>query len=117
MTDANEKFVAVIGDLNDTPDSDPLLPLLAGSTLRDAFTHPEFDDGGHPGTFGSCTAANKIDYLLLSPALMDRVTKGGVLRKGMWPGVRPKKWDVYPELEEERDAASDHAAIWVDVDI
>lgn len=117
LSHAGEEFVAVVGDLNDTPDSDPLKPLLAGTNLKDAFVHPAFDDGGHPGTYGSCTAANKIDYLLLSPPLMDKVKKGGVIRMGMWPGVRPKKWDVYPELEEKRDAASDHAAIWVDVDI
>lgn len=117
LSEDGEKFFAVVGDLNDTPDSAPLRPLLVGTGLQDAFEHPDFDDGGHPGTYGSCTAANKIDYLLLSPALMERVTKGGVLRKGMWPGVRPKKWDVYPELKEKRDAASDHAAIWVDVDI
>jgi endonuclease/exonuclease/phosphatase family metal-dependent hydrolase len=117
LADAGEKFVAVVGDLNDTPESDPLEPLLAGSDLKDAFVHPQFDDGGHPGTYGSCTATNKIDYLLLSPALMAKVVKGGVIRMGMWPGVRPRKWDVYPELEEKRDAASDHAAIWVDVDI
>ncbi|ANV99811.1 endonuclease/exonuclease/phosphatase family protein [Bradyrhizobium icense] len=117
LIDADEQYVAVVGDLNDTPDSDPLKPLLANSTLRDAFSHSAFDDGGYPGTYGSCSEANKIDYLLLSPALMAKVTKGGVIRKGMWPGVRPKKWDVYPELQDKRDAASDHAAVWVDVDI
>ena len=24
-------------------------------------------------------------------------------RRAMWPGVRPKRWEVFPELEEERD--------------
>jgi endonuclease/exonuclease/phosphatase family metal-dependent hydrolase len=109
--------VAVIGDLNDTPDSAPLAPLLAGTDLRDAFAHPSFDDGGFPGTFGLCNARDKIDYLLLSPALFDRVTGGGVVRRGMWPGTRPRRWDVFPELEREEDIASDHAAIWVDLDL
>jgi endonuclease/exonuclease/phosphatase family metal-dependent hydrolase len=114
---AGEDLVAIVGDFNDTPGSDALRPLLHDTDLRDVFTHAAFDDGGHPGTFGSCTASNKIDYILLSPAAWARVTGGGVWRKGMWPGVRPVKWDVYPELTLPRQVASDHAAVWVDLDL
>lgn len=108
--------IALIGDLNDTPDSAPLAPLKE-STLKDAFTHPAFDDGGFPGTFGLGNAGNKIDYLFLSPKLFDKVERGGVFRKGAWPGSRPKRWETYPELTEPKHAASDHAAIWVDLHI
>lgn len=108
--------VAVIGDLNDTPDSDPLAPLIEGTSLRDAFQHPAFDDGGFPGTFGACGASDKIDYMLLSPALFERIRGGGVLRRGMWPGVRPRKWDAYPEMTRPQEAGSDHAALWVDLE-
>jgi endonuclease/exonuclease/phosphatase family metal-dependent hydrolase len=117
LVGVGEKFIAVVGDLNDTPESAPLAPLLGATTLKDAFTHPSFKDGGYPGTYGSCNESDKIDYLLLSPQLYERVTDGGVFRKGMWPGVRPKKWEVYDEVKEKRDAASDHAALWVDVDV
>ena len=65
-------YVAVLGDFNDTPTSAPLAPLLAKTDLRDISTHPGFDDGGRTGTFGTCTAVNKIDYILLSPALYAR---------------------------------------------
>ena len=109
------RYVAVVGDFNDTPGSDSLAPLLTGTDLKDAFAHPLFDNGGFPGTFGSCTAANKIDYLLLSPELFARVKAGGVLRKGVWPGVRPKRWEVFAELDRPENAASDHAAVWVDL--
>jgi endonuclease/exonuclease/phosphatase family metal-dependent hydrolase len=115
LREAGQELIAVIGDLNDTPDSAPLAPLVQDTDLRDAFTHPEFDDGGFPGTYGSSTAGNKIDYLLLSPALFAAVARGGVWRKGMWPGVRPRKWDCYAEITREHEAASDHAAIWVDL--
>jgi endonuclease/exonuclease/phosphatase family metal-dependent hydrolase len=114
---AGQELIAIVGDFNDTPDSAPLAPLIAGTDLKDAFLHPAFDDGGFPGTYGPCSKGNKIDYLLLSPKLFARVTKGGVLRKGMWPGVRPKKWDVFDEVTRPVEAASDHAAIWVDLDI
>lgn len=110
-------LVAVIGDLNDTPDSAPLRPLIADTDLKDVFAHEAFDDGGYPGTFGLCNASNKIDYILLSPRLFERVQCGGVWRRGMWPGSRPKRWETYDELRTPHDAASDHAAVWVDVDL
>jgi endonuclease/exonuclease/phosphatase family metal-dependent hydrolase len=115
--DDGAELVAVIGDLNDTPESAPLKPLLESTTLTDAFAHPSFDDGGYPGTYGLCNASNKIDYLLLSPALYAKVRAGGVFRKGMWPGVRPKRWESYAELGRPEEAASDHAAVWVDLDL
>lgn len=110
-----ETLIAVVGDFNDTPTSQALAPLLEQTDLKDAFEHPAFDDGGFPGTYGSCTARNKIDYLLLSPALFGAVQGGGVWRKGMWPGVKPAKWPVYATLTKPAQAASDHAAVWVDL--
>jgi endonuclease/exonuclease/phosphatase family metal-dependent hydrolase len=111
-----DDLVAVVGDLNDTPSSQPLQPLLAGTDLKDAFDHPAFDNGGHGGTYGLCNANQKIDYLLLSPKLWQAVLAGGVIRRGMWPGVKPApRWAVYPELNDPKHAASDHAALWVDL--
>lgn len=110
-------LIAVVGDLNDTPESDPLEPLLKTTDLRDIFTHDQFQDGGRPGTFGNCNASNKIDYLLLSPALFDRVTTGGVWRKGIWGGVNGTLFPHYDEMTRPIHAASDHAAIWADVDL
>jgi len=110
-------FIAVIGDLNDTPDSAPLAPLHQGTSLRDIFLHPTFYDGGYPGTYSLCNAANKVDYLLLSPKLFAAVTGGGVFRKGMWPGSRPARWETYTELQAPIDAGSDHACVFMDFDI
>jgi endonuclease/exonuclease/phosphatase family metal-dependent hydrolase len=105
----------VLGDFNDTPTSVPLVPLLAGTDLRDISTHPGFDDGGRPGTFGTCTVANKIDYILLSPALYAKTTGGGIYRMGAWGGVNGTLWPHYDTLTKATDAASDHAAIYADV--
>jgi hypothetical protein len=44
------EYICVQGDFNDSPDSDTLAPLLRDTDLRDASTHPNFDDGGRPGT-------------------------------------------------------------------
>jgi endonuclease/exonuclease/phosphatase family metal-dependent hydrolase len=111
-----EKNIAVVGDLNDFPGSDPLKSLLSTS-LKDASQLPNFEDGGFPGTYGGSTPSNKIDYILLSPALQAKVTGGGIFRKGMWPGVRPRKWEPYPTLTKAVEAASDHGAVYVDLDL
>lgn len=110
------EFIAVIGDLNDTPESGPLRALHEGTSLQDVFRHPAFDDGGYPGTFRLCNASDKIDYMLLSPRLFGAVTGGGVFRKGMWPGSRPARWETYVELRREVDAGSDHACVFMDFD-
>lgn len=121
---AGEEFIAVLGDFNDTPDSPPLQPLLS-TELRDASEHPTFTDfefladngNAGTGTFGLGNDSNKIDYLLLSPALFDKMTNGGLFRKGAWPGSSPKRWEVYPELNRKLHAASDHHAIFADFDL
>jgi len=108
-------LVAVLGDLNDTPDSAPLKPLIKEhSDLIDVMAHPLFVGDGRPGTHGNGTKSAKLDYILLSPALAARVTSGGIERRGVWGG---KHGTLFPHLDEmatEGDAASDHAALWVD---
>ncbi|MHC4214988.1 MAG: endonuclease/exonuclease/phosphatase family protein, partial [Planctomycetota bacterium] len=71
--------VVILGDFNDTPDSEPLQPLLAETDLRDVSEHDLFDTGQFKGregtdergigTFGLGNDDDKIDYLLLSPSL------------------------------------------------
>ncbi|MFC3199470.1 endonuclease/exonuclease/phosphatase family protein [Parapedobacter deserti] len=109
--------VVILGDLNDTPGSAALHPLLSGTDLRDVSAHPAFDTGEFPGkgTFGLGNDSDKIDYLLLSPPLFRRVTACGIFRKGAWPGSRPKRWSVYPELERQLHAASDHHVLWCEI--
>lgn len=114
----NHPLVVVLGDLNDTPDSATLQPLLADTDLKDISEHPSFDTGEFPGTgtFGLGNDSQKIDYLLLSPALFVRVTACGLFRKGAWPGKNPKRWDVYPEFEKEIHVASDHHVVWCEIE-
>ena len=107
------ELVAVCGDLNDTPDSAPLAPLLSGTELRDIATHPRWS--GPVGTYGSGKAkSSKIDYILLSPALWALVRDVGVERRGIWA---PNSFKPFPEVTGKTLAASDHAALWVDLDL
>jgi endonuclease/exonuclease/phosphatase family metal-dependent hydrolase len=108
-------LVAVVGDLNDTPASAPLQPLLQnGSDLVDVMTHPAFVGDGRPGTHGNGTASAKLDYLLMSPALSARVTAAGIERRGVWGGVNGTLFPHLPEITKKIEAASDHAALFVD---
>ncbi len=85
LLDSGQNNVVVLGDLNDTPESAPLQPLLDGTDLRDVSEHPDFEVGEFNvpqgnndrgiGTFGLGNDNQKIDYILLSPALFDRVTQ------------------------------------------
>jgi endonuclease/exonuclease/phosphatase family metal-dependent hydrolase len=112
-----EANVVVLGDFNDFPDSPPLAPLLVQTDLLDISSHANFDNGGRPGTYGNGTARDKIDYILFSPALYDRVTGGGIFRKGAWGGKNGTLWEHYPTIKSATQAASDHAAIYADLDL
>lgn len=109
--------IVVLGDLNDKPGSGPLKPLLEDTDLKDVSDHPTFDTGEFEGkgTYGLGNDNQKIDYLLLSPALYARISACGVFRKGAWPGLRPRRWTIYPEIKKEIHVASDHHALWVDI--
>ncbi|SEC77067.1 endonuclease/exonuclease/phosphatase family protein [Rhodococcus koreensis] len=111
------EFVAVVGDLNDTPDSASLEPLLVGTDLRDVSEVAGFDDGGRPGTYANGTASNKIDYVLLSPALFDRATGGAIFRKGVWGGKHGTLFEHFPTMTAPVHASSGHAAIYADIDL
>lgn len=115
---AGDDLVAIVGDLNETPDKDPLTPLFNnGSSIKDVVGHSEYNDGGFPGTHGNCGPSAKLDYILLSPKLYARVKAAGIERKGMWGGVNGDRWERFPEVTVAEEAASDHAAVWVDLDI
>ena len=60
---------------------------------------------------------HKIDYILLSPALFDKVTAGGVFRKGVWGGRNGTLLPHYDTMTKPVHPASDHAAVFADIAI
>ncbi len=100
-------YVIAAGDLNDTPDSAPLKPLVQDIGFKDAMAHPAYQ--GPPGTYK--TGKQQIDYLLLSPALWAKVQDVKTERRGIYTKKGPK----FPEVKSEATAASDHAALWADL--
>ncbi len=117
LLDDGANHIAVVGDLNDDPASEALAPLLKQTSLRDVSEHPDFEWGPRKGTYKSGGEKDKIDYVLLSPALFAKSTGGGAFRKGVWRGNRTKNpWEIYATLTAEQHAASDHAAVYADID-
>jgi endonuclease/exonuclease/phosphatase family metal-dependent hydrolase len=111
-------FIAIVGDLNDTPDSKPLSPLLKNnSNLVDIMDHEKFVGDGRLGTHGNGNKSSKLDYILMSPELSKKVKQGGIERRGVWAGKNGDLFPHLPQIKSAKDAASDHAALWVDLDI
>jgi endonuclease/exonuclease/phosphatase family metal-dependent hydrolase len=117
LQDEGQTNVVVLGDFNDLPGSSPLEPLLGKTDLQDITAHPKFTPDGRPGTFQNGTKTTKIDYILLSPALFSKVTGGRIFRKGVWGGKNGTLWPHYPTMTEQVHQASDHAAIYADVNV
>jgi endonuclease/exonuclease/phosphatase family metal-dependent hydrolase len=118
LLELGETFIAVVGDFNDNPTSAALAPLLAGTDLTDISAHPGFDRNHRDGTYGGGGISEKIDYILLSPDLYAKAAGGGVYRKGVWHGNRTKDpWDIFATMTAPAHQASDHAAIYADLDL
>lgn len=94
---------------------DPLI--REGSTLTDIMVHPKFLGDDRPGTHGNGTASAKLDYILMSPKLSAKVIKGNIERRGVWGGKHGTLFPHLPTMLTAKDAASDHAALWVELNI
>ena len=73
------------------------------------------DYQGKPGTYGTGnTKSSKIDYLLLSPALWPKLTAVGVERGGVYA---PRGGNPFPSVTSKATQASDHGAVYADLDL
>ncbi|AVZ76858.1 hydrolase [Streptomyces lunaelactis] len=104
--------VVVAGDLNDTPDSEPLGFLLAAG-LQDAMDHGSYT--GAPGTYGTGQSLKqKIDYLMFSPDLWRHVQAVEVERRGIWA---PNTFKSFETVTSKATQASDHGALYADLEV
>jgi endonuclease/exonuclease/phosphatase family metal-dependent hydrolase len=122
---AENQHVVVLGDLNEGlpaggSQAINLEPLYAnGSPLVDCYSLQGFNLGDRLGSFDSCGPSNRLDYIFLSRSLLPSFEGGGLFRTGLWGSrkTRPDAWDTYEEMTESAHQASDHAAIFVDLDL
>jgi endonuclease/exonuclease/phosphatase family metal-dependent hydrolase len=104
-------YVVVAGDLNDTPNSQPLKPLLDTPNLFDLLASNKLS--GPRWTYQD--AKDQIDYLLVSKALRDTLKKAGIERRGIFSADNFKgKFPHFPEVTGKVTQASDHAAVWAE---
>lgn len=89
--------------------------------IVDAYSLQAFNPGPRPGSFQSCGIRNRLDYIFVSQALAGLVVNGGLERHGLWGTPTninpPQDWDIYPDITGPEQAASDHAAIFVDINV
>ena len=118
--DLQNQFVVVLGDLNDTPDSDPLSPLMTKDGLSDVLASPVGPAADARWSYRFRNEFNQIDYLLVSDPLAAVLTSAGLERRGMPPealngsnaGVQS-----FPTIQNWRNAGSDHAAVFADFEL
>ena len=119
------QHVIVLGDLNEGPPAEGAAPsnlvtlFEQSGPLLSCYELPGFDAGPRPGSFDSCGLRNRLDYILISRSLEAAVAGGGLFRKGLWGTrkTRPEDWATYPQMLEGRHGASDHAAVFLDLNL
>ena len=113
--DLAQEYVVVAGDMNDTPDSGAMSPLLTVADLYDALELQFGPDTDRRWTYRYSGRNQQIDYLLVSKPLKEAFVAAGVERRGIWgietvvPGVRPFK-----AVDQRTHAASDHGGVWAE---
>ena len=111
------ELIAVVGDLNDCPERNPLQPLIGdGSKLVDVMKEPILLVMVVWAHIGNEEPAIRLT-ILMSPKLLAKVRQGGIERRGVWGGKNGTLFPHFPEIQEKINAASDHAALWVDLDL
>lgn len=115
--DLKTDLVIVSGDLNDDIENAPMAPLANTPDLHnalDAVGIPKGDQWTY--YYGRENEKNRIDYILVSTPLKNRLVTGGVDRRGMAGISRLTNGQVssIPGITNWQNAASDHAAVWIE---
>lgn len=103
--DLQKEYLVVAGDLNDTPDSKPLKPLLSKKGLFNVNLKLPSSD-----RFTFRSPKQQIDFLLISDALKSKLTNVQIERHGIFSSQIPH----YPTVTSRRTEASDHGAVLAD---
>ena len=121
--DLTTDLVVVAGDLNDTPDSTPLKPVMDLPNLFDVL-ELEFGSQTNNRWTYHYKSFEQIDYVLVSKPLRDRFVQAGVERRGMYNLKKlTSENDQIPDetqfgtVTHWTNAASDHGAVWADFNL
>jgi hypothetical protein len=75
--------------------------------------HPDYPKS-RPGTFGTGIKSQKLNYLILSPALQASLEAVGIDRHGSY---HPHTWTPFDTVSSASKEASDHHLLWADQNI
>lgn len=121
--DLTRDWVVVAGDMNDTPASAPLKPLMDVPNLFDVLDL-QFPGEPHKRWTYHYRSFEQIDYVLVSKPLKDRFIKAGVERRGMYDlkNLTANNASIDDETQFDTvthwtNAASDHGAVWADFNL
>jgi endonuclease/exonuclease/phosphatase family metal-dependent hydrolase len=118
--DMENDFVIVAGDLNDEPDSDPISPLVGTPGLHNVFDLVNRDpEDRWTYYYSNDRAYNRIDMIFVSEALRAKVKDAGIERRGMadLEKLTGGAQKPFKEVTSWRNAGSDHASVWVDLNL
>ena len=110
-------LVVVCGDLNDTPASAPLAPLMQVTNLHDVLA-AQFPDPVDRWTY-HYRKNEQIDYLLVSSPLGEALSGAGVERRGIHNVAKFTNGAIqqFDTITHYTESASDHGAVWADFDL
>ena len=121
--DLKNDWVVVAGDMNDTPDSPALKPLMDVADLHDVLALQYPDDPNKRWTY-HYKSFDQIDFVLVSKPLKDKFIKAGVERGGMYDLKKITSANNAIDTETEyksvthfTEAASDHGAVWAEFNL
>jgi endonuclease/exonuclease/phosphatase family metal-dependent hydrolase len=121
--DLDRDWVVVAGDLNDTPESAPLKPLMDIPNLYDVL-ELEFGAQFNKRWTYHYKRFEQIDFVLVSKPLKDRFIKAGVERRGMYNLKKLTSGNAaipdetqFGSVTHWTNAASDHGAVWADFNL
>ena len=111
--DLGRENVIVCGDLNDTPESNALAPLVRGVPGLHDVLELWLPNAADRWTY-HFRKNEQIDYMLVSEPLRQALRGAGVERRGIFGVEKHTAGAVqpYPEVRKPSDAASDHGAVW-----
>ncbi len=118
-------WVIVAGDMNDTPDSSPLKPLMSVENLFDVLELQFGNDFSRRWTYQYNGKFDQIDYVLVSKPLKNALKKAGVERRGIYKlkqltqstnGTIPIETE-FDSVTHWTNGASDHGAVWAEFNL
>ena len=123
--DLSKDWVIVAGDLNDTPNSNPLEPLMNVPNLFDVLELQFGNDCSKRWTYHYRGKFDQIDYVLVSKPLKSAFKSAGVELRGIYnlnQLTESKNGKIPVETEfntvtNRASAASDHGAVWAEFDL